>query len=113
VPVSNCRLTHARSLGKVLGRPRVHDQMKMFTLHQDGKSYREIQKITGAPLASISKAIKAVHQRLSLSASLVASDPVHHSFVKRTAKSFPESEDSVKESDDTDLIVKPRTLDKV
>jgi DNA invertase Pin-like site-specific DNA recombinase len=106
-------LDHARSLGKVLGRPRLHDQEKIFSLHQEGKSYRDIQKITGAPLASISKAIKAVHQTSHLSKSKDDKDPVHHSFVKRTAKSSPESEDSVNESDDTDLTVKSRTLDKV
>lgn len=105
-------LDHARSLGKILGRPRIHDQLKLFTLHKEGKSYREIQKITGAPLASISKAIKSVHQTSHLLGPSDNSLNVHHSFVKRTKNNSCLSDESVGGYDITDLRSSSRTVDK-
>jgi DNA invertase Pin-like site-specific DNA recombinase len=58
-------LEHARSLGKTFGRPRMHDASLIFTLHQEGHSYRQIREITGASLASISEAIKSVRKTSS------------------------------------------------
>lgn len=51
-------LEHAKSMGKKFGRPRIHDEVRIVELHHQGKSYREIQKVTGAHMGTISRAIK-------------------------------------------------------
>lgn len=51
-------LEHAKSLGKKFGRPRIHDEARIIELHHQGKSYRNIQKETGAHMGTISRAIK-------------------------------------------------------
>lgn len=51
-------LAHARSKGSILGRPRLHDQAAIRALREDGKSYRAIAKLLGAPMGSIVRAIK-------------------------------------------------------
>ncbi len=55
-------LEHARSKGKRLGRPQIHSQGAILALRQEGLSYRQIQKRTGAPLGSIARAIKGVRK---------------------------------------------------
>lgn len=53
-------LEHAKSIGKVLGRPKIHSDTEIAMLRSMGLSYREISKRLKAPLGVISRALKSV-----------------------------------------------------
>ncbi|QLY25694.1 recombinase family protein [Bdellovibrio sp. KM01] len=55
-------LEHARTKGKKFGRPRIHNDTEIRRLHQEGKTYRQIQNATGAPMGTISRAIKSARK---------------------------------------------------
>lgn len=52
-------LDHARSKGKIFGRPRLHNQDEIIKLHQQGLTYRQIQKQLHTPMGTIARAIKS------------------------------------------------------
>lgn len=52
-------LDHARSMGKTFGRPRLHNQDEIIKLHQQGLTYRQIQKQLNTPMGTIARAIKS------------------------------------------------------
>lgn len=51
-------LRHAIASGKVLGRPKKHDETKIVELRATGKSYRTIAKELSCPLGVVSRAIR-------------------------------------------------------
>lgn len=53
-------LEHARSKGKILGRPREHDFRLIQQLHSEGKSLRSIQREIGCSIGVVYRAIEAV-----------------------------------------------------
>jgi DNA invertase Pin-like site-specific DNA recombinase len=55
-------LQHAKSKGKILGRPQKHSKSHILTLRQHGHSYRQIQKRTGAPTGCIARALKSARK---------------------------------------------------
>lgn len=65
-------LAHARRHGKRLGRPRTHDVDTLKALRAKGASFREIQRITGAPMGCIARALQTA--RKSPSKGLPAKD---------------------------------------
>lgn len=51
-------LAHARSLGKTLGRPQLHDPEEIRRLRASGMSYSAIGKALKVPVGSIARALK-------------------------------------------------------
>lgn len=54
-------LAYARSKGKRLGRPPVHNPDAIRRLRLDGCSYREIARRLGAPMGTITRALRGAH----------------------------------------------------
>ena len=100
-------LEHARSKGKKFGRPRVHDETQIRRLHQEGMTYRQIQKATGAPMGSISRAIKGAHKTPSKNVSAVQKQDAQNTTVLCAAQGpafqAGQSGIEVKKSDDEDF----------
>ncbi len=55
-------LAYAKSQGKVLGRPQLHDPNMILKLRMQGLTYREIANALKAPMGSITRAIKSAHK---------------------------------------------------
>jgi DNA invertase Pin-like site-specific DNA recombinase len=100
-------LEHARSRGKKLGRPRVHDEAEILRLHQEGMTYRQIQKTTGAPTGTISRAIKKARKTPIKDALMSQNRDERNSLVlcaaQRPALQGGESDIKAKQSDDEDF----------
>lgn len=100
-------LEHARSKGKKFGRPRVHDDAVILELHREGMTYRQIQKVTGAPMGTISRAIKGAHKTPMKNASAGQKQDAPNTTVlcagQRPAYKPDKSDIKVKKSDDEDF----------
>ncbi|WP_413612918.1 recombinase family protein [Bdellovibrio sp. HCB-110] len=100
-------LEHARSRGKNFGRPRVHDDAAILKLHKEGMTYRQIQKVTGAPMGTISRAIKGAHKSPTENASAVQIQTAPNTTVlcagQRPAFQAGKSGIEVNQSDDEDF----------
>lgn len=55
-------LEHAKRKGVRLGRPQKHAPEAIVALWRDGKSYREISRCLGAPMGTITKAIRGAQK---------------------------------------------------
>lgn len=99
-------LEHARSKGAKFGRPRVHDADEILRLQKSGMTYRQIQKATGAPMGTISRAIKGAHKspvkKSSQGSKQVAPNTVVLSAGHRPAYSMDQSDNKVDKSDSED-----------
>lgn len=93
-------LEHARSKGKKFGRPRVHNDAKILRLYREGMTYRQIQKSTGAPMGSISRAIKAARKTPSKTTSSRSFEAAPNTVV------LCASEKAVQEVRESDIEVK-------
>lgn len=100
-------LEHARSKGKKFGRPRVHDEATILKLHKEGMTYRQIQKVTGAPMGTISRAIKGAHKSPTKNVSTGQKQDAPKTLVlcagQRPALQAGKSGIEVKQSDDEDF----------
>ena len=100
-------LEHARSKGKKFGRPRVHDDAAILKLHKEGMTYRQIQKVTGAPMGTISRAIKGAHKSPTENSSTGQKQVAPNTTVlcagQRPAYQADQSDIEVKQSDDEDF----------
>jgi Site-specific recombinases, DNA invertase Pin homologs len=100
-------LDHARSKGAKFGRPRVHDAEEILRLHKSGMTYRQIQKTTGAPMGTISRAIKGAHKspvkKSSEGSKQAAPNTVVLCAGQRPAHKAGQSDIEVKKSDDEDF----------
>jgi DNA invertase Pin-like site-specific DNA recombinase len=100
-------LDHARSKGRKFGRPRVHNETEILRLHQDGKTYRQIQKLTGAPMGTISRAIKSAHKTPTKNVLADQKQDAPNTTVLRAesqlGRTNKSSDDSDKTTDDEDL----------
>lgn len=100
-------LEHARSKGKKFGRPRIHDDAVILKLHKEGMSYRQIQKTTGAPMGTISRAIKSAHKTPTRNVLVEQKQDAPNTTVLRAepqlGRTNKSSDDSDKTTDDEDL----------
>lgn len=110
-------LDHARSKGKIFGRPRIHDQEAILSLYRAGETYRQIQKKLGAPMGSISRAIKTARKSLNPSVQTGRKNTALNTTVLCAetipAKSEEMSDKKDNMSDSTDLAGSHRTVCQV
>lgn len=72
-------LEHARSVGKILGRPRLRDDEAILTLREQGLSYTGIEKKLGVTRGTVCRALKGTSKTSSKIQSIVQSNqgPIH------------------------------------